>query len=54
MQKGENLWVQNFLNHTAGGAAANETQPSGGGVVDGVTVCVGVSVGVDVSVGVGV
>ena len=30
MQKGENLWVQNFLNHTAGGAAANETQPSGG------------------------
>jgi hypothetical protein len=27
VQKGENLWVQNFLNQTA---AANETLPSGG------------------------
>ena len=27
MQKGENLWVQNFLNQAA---AANETLPSGG------------------------
>lgn len=30
VQKGENLWVQNFLNQTNETAAANETQPSGG------------------------
>ena len=30
MQKGENLWVQNFLNQTNQTAAANETLPSGG------------------------